>query len=79
MATVNSNAFFALLWEGCKSHLEAPSLQWDTHVLVHEPGFEPLMEDGFVHGDVGLQPRMADPIERAPIFLPHSMTHSLLR
>jgi len=48
-------------------------------VFLHEPGLEPLLEDDLVHGDVGHQPVVVDPIKRAHIFLPYSMTHRPMR
>src|SRR5208337_3181497 len=32
-------------------------------MLLHEPGFQPLLEDGFTHRDVSHQPFVADPVE----------------
>jgi site-specific DNA recombinase len=32
-------------------------------VLLHEPGFQPFLEDGFAHRDLSHQPFVADPVE----------------
>ncbi len=64
---------------GERTALRRPLLRRVEDVFVHVSGLQPFVQHGFVHGDVGHEPVMADPVERAPIFLPHSMTHSLMR
>ena len=58
--------------------LRCPLLRRVEDVFVHVPGLQPFVQHGFVHRDVGQEPRMADPVERAHTLIPHSRTHPLM-
>lgn len=45
------------------------------NVLLHIPGFEPLVQDGFVRRDVSHQPVVTNLVERTYNLLPPSRTH----
>jgi len=48
---------------GDNSPLWRPLVGTVEGVLLHEPGLEPLLEDDLIHGDVGHQPVVVNPIK----------------
>src|SRR5262249_33104054 len=61
-----------LLLRGRRQHaaLWRAALSWMENGLVHEPGLQPLVQNGSLHGHMGEQPIVADSIEGRPDHYP---------